>query len=159
MTAGTPQAPGSTRRPRRLRRSRTRDGVTTAVLAGLTLAAGPLLAPSPAAAADDPTQGGLWYYTVPGIDQIHASGVTGEGITIAVIDGVINTTVADLAGAHLAVHEPSFCDADGDGAADPAASTTADAHHATTLAALIAGTGAPASSTTVGVAPRAQVNY
>ena len=114
------------------------------------------------ATADDPTQGGLWYYTVPGIDQIHASGITGEGITIAVIDGPINPDVPDLAGVtNLVVREDSFCDADGDGNPEPGTGTGEDAEHATRMVSLIAGTGTGANGQpgTRGVAPGADVYH
>ena len=129
-----------------------------------TLTAGLVLAVTAAlpagATTDDPTQGGLWYYTVPGIDQIHASGVTGEGITIAVIDGPINPGVPDLTGVtNLIIREDSFCDTDGDGEPEPATGTTEDAEHATRMVSLLAGTGAGTGTDpgTRGVAPGATV--
>ena len=131
-----------------------------------TLTAGLVLAVTAAlpagATTDDPTQGGLWYYTVPGIDQIHASGITGAGITIAVIDGPINPGVPDLAGVtNLVVREDSFCDADGDGNPEPGTGTGEDAEHATRMVSLIAGTGTGANGQpgTRGVAPGATVQH
>lgn len=131
--------------------------LSAALVATLTLAVGSVGAAS--ATADDPSQGGLWYYTVPAIDQIQASGTTGAGVTIAVIDGPIDTTAPDLAGSGVEVHEPSFCDASGDGAPEPATSTGQDAAHATQLATLLAGTGAGAAGHpgVHGVAPDATV--
>ncbi len=124
--------------------------VGIAAALGLTVAV-------PAGATTDPSQGGLWYYTVPGIDQIQAAGTTGDGITIAVIDGPVNPTVPDLADAGLQVHEPSFCDLDEDGTSEPATATTLDAEHATELASLIAGTarGSGGQAGVQGVAPGA----
>ena len=126
--------------------------VLAAVAGGL--AAGPVFA-----ATDDPTEGGLWYYTVPGLPEIHATGVTGEGITVAVIDGPIYPDSPDLAGTNLILPDASFCDDDRDGVAEPATSTTFNAEHATTLTALIIGTGAGINGEpgVQGVAPDATV--
>ena len=131
-----------------------------------TLTAGLVLAVTAAlpagATTDDPTQGGLWYYTVPGIDQIHASGTTGAGITIAVIDGPINPNVPDLTGVtNLVIREESFCDFNGDGAPEAGIGTGEDAEHATRMVSLLIGTGAgkPGQPGTRGVAPGATVHH
>lgn len=136
--------------------TRTMAATAALLLAGLGtgLAAGPAVG-----AIDDPTEGGLWYYTVPGFPEIHASGVTGEGITVAVIDGPIYPDSPDLAGTNLILPEASFCDADRDGIPDEVTSRGPAAGHATTLTALIIGTGAGLNGEpgVRGVAPDATV--
>ena len=121
---------------------------------GIGVADGPA-----AAAADDPTEGGLWYYTAPGLPEIHDSGVTGEGITIAVIDGPIYPDSPDLAGTDLILPETSFCDSDSDGIPEPVTSTSEVAERATALTSLIIGTGAGIDGEpgVQGVAPGATV--
>ncbi|MFB9954855.1 S8 family peptidase [Cellulomonas denverensis] len=58
--------------------------------------------------ADGP-QDGLWWFEAMGVPEVHTQGATGAGVTIAVIDGGINTAVPTLEGADIRVHEPSFC--------------------------------------------------
>nr|WP_237727916.1 S8/S53 family peptidase [Cellulomonas sp. APG4] len=82
----------------------------------------------------------MWYYRDTGVAEAHAT-TTGEGITVAVIDSPINPDVPDLSDADLTIHEPSFCDDDGDGIPEPATSTITDAQHGTSMVALIAGDG------------------
>ena len=124
------------------------------------LVAGPAAGPA-TGVTDDPAEGGLWYYTVPGFEEIHASGVTGEGITVAVIDGPIYPDSPDLAGTNLVLPETSFCDEDDDGddLPDPVTSRMPWAEHATTLSGLIIGTGTGVSGEpgVRGVAPGATV--
>lgn len=124
-----------------------------AVLAALALA-GPAVA-TPASAATDPGDG-LWYLTRTGVEEAHAQ-TTGEGITIAVIDGPVNPAAPDLVGANLVVR-PSFCHAE-DGVTPTATSERPDAEHATGTVALLIGTGAGANGQPGirGVAPGATV--
>lgn len=132
--------------------------VAALLLAGLALG---LSGVSAVGAVDDPTEGGLWYYTVPGIGEIHASGVRGAGITVGVIDGPRYPDAPDLVGANVIVHEPSFCDADRDGVAEPAMDRSDDAEHGTSMTSLIAGTGAGINGEpgVRGVAPDATVRH
>ncbi len=123
-----------------------------ALLTALPLA---LVGSASALATEDPAiQDGLWYYTVPGIDQIQASGTTGAGVTVAIIDSTINPDAPDLVGTSLSVR-PTYCDWNGDGALDPGTSVQRDAEHATAIAGLIVGTGTGAGGRpgTKGVAP------
>lgn len=110
---------------------------------------------------DDPGDAGFWYMTTTGVEQVHASGVTGEGITIAVLDGPINPELAELVGANLEVSEDSFCDENGDGVVESAVATDGRAEHASHMAALIVGTGAPTEghAGVKGVAPGATVRH
>ena len=106
---------------RRGGRRTARSWVVAGTVLGCTLSLA--LALPAGAATDDPTQGGLWYYNVPGLAQVHASGVTGAGITVAVIDGPINPAAPDLVGANLITTEDSYCDDNGDGVPEPATTT------------------------------------
>lgn len=127
-----------------------------------------ILSPSYALAAPAPTdqrgsgdpQGGLWYVSQMGIDKAHADGYTGEGVTIAVLDGQINPSVAEFAGADLQVHEPSYC-YQTDGQPFPAQATNAPMSHGTGVTAAILGNGQGNNGEpgTVGIAPGATVKY
>lgn len=144
---------------RRGGRRTARSWVVAGTVLGCTLSLA--LALPAGAATDDPTQGGLWYYNVPGLAQIHASGVTGAGITVAIIDGPINLAVPDLTGANLITTPESFCDRNGDGVPEPATASTEAAEHATQMVSLIVGTGAGVDGQpgVPGVAPGATVRH
>jgi hypothetical protein len=129
---------------------------------GVTLAAAAvsvsLLAPTAASASTgDASDGGLWYYSATGMEQLHQR-ATGAGIRIAVIDGPVNPDAPDLAGTSFSVREPTYCvGADG----NPGSATTdADyARHATHITSLLLGTGAGVNGEpgTKGLAPGAEV--
>jgi subtilisin family serine protease len=96
-----------------------------------------------------------------GVDEVAASGVTGKGVTIAVIDGLINTQVPELADADLHVHEPSFCKGP-DGGPLLADTTIAsfDSLHGTDVVTMIAGNGHGINGVgATGVAPDATVLF
>ncbi|WP_182112081.1 MULTISPECIES: S8 family serine peptidase [unclassified Actinotalea] len=126
-----------------------------AVASAVALVAGVSVA-APASAAADPADGGLWYYTKTGVAAAHERS-TGEGITIAVIDGPVNPAAPDLVGANLVVRD-SFCGAP-DGQTPTETATDATAEHATTIISLLVGTGAGAGGQpgVRGVAPGATV--
>lgn len=106
-------------------------GAVIAVLLGLPgTAAASAVAPN----ADD----GRWYYSATGLAELHER-TTGDGITVALLDGPVNPAVADLAGADIQPHEPSYCAAEQGGAAYPATSAGADAEHSTSIATMLAG--------------------
>lgn len=132
--------------------------------AGASLAVAAVLIASGASPASADTGTGQWYIDAFHIPDIQASGITGDGVTIAVIDGPINAEVPALANSRLEVQEPSMC-LDSSGAFLPAASTAlsgpADARHGTGVASMIAGTGAGYAGGTgvAGVAPGARVLY
>ncbi|MCU1409300.1 MAG: peptidase [Rhodoglobus sp.] len=133
-----------------------------AALAALPLLVVPVLVAGPATAEDVST--GQWYLDAFHINDIHASGLTGEGVTIAVMDSPINTEVPALAGSNVEVQEPSQC-VDESGA--PLASTSTDldgllnAAHGTDVASMISGTGDgyDGQSGVAGIAPGAKVLY
>lgn len=99
---------------------------------------------------------GLWYYTRTSIADAHQR-TTGEGITIAVMDTVINPQAPDLVGADLQVR-PSTCQLE-PGSPPNDVGTGEDAEHATAIAALLVGTGAGVDGQrgVQGVAPGATV--
>lgn len=113
-----------------------------------------------ASAADDPTNGGLWYYSLPQLDTVHQR-TTGKGINVAVLDGAINPAAPDLVGVKNLITRPdSFCQ-DASGAIQPATGTAENAEHATDMASLIVGTGKGAGGQpgTLGVAPGATLRH
>lgn len=122
------------------------------------VATGALLVAPTAHAAVPGSDDGRWYYEATGLAEIHQR-TTGTGITIAVLDEAVNPGVADLAGADVQPHAPSYCAAEPGGEAYPATSAEPVAQHTTSIATMIAGTdvgtgGAPGIP---GVAPGATV--
>ena len=66
----------------------------------LTLAAGAIALPTaPARAADPIAANEQTFYAYYKLDQARAKGYTGKGVTIALIDGEVDTSVPELAGA------------------------------------------------------------
>lgn len=66
----------------------------------LALAAGAIALPAtPAHAADPITAADQSYFAYYHLDQARAKGYTGKGVTIALIDGEVDTSVPELAGA------------------------------------------------------------
>ena len=92
---------------KRHKRSRSRVRNSVAVAAVGALAAGIVSIPAaPAHAADTITAADQAYFSYYGIDRARAKGYTGEGVTIAMIDGKVNTSVPELAGANITVKTP-----------------------------------------------------
>jgi hypothetical protein len=121
-----------------------------AVALVITSAVSPIWAGAASPNADD----GRWYYSATSLAELHER-TTGEGITVAVLDGRVNTQVADLAGADVQPHEPSFCAAEPGGPAYPGTSTDADGKHATSMATMLVGqdVGSGGTAGIPGVAP------
>lgn len=83
------------------------------VLAGtLALNLGVSLAPvAPAYAADPPvTADKQNYYKYYNLKSIHDQGITGKGVTIAVLDGAVNTNIPELKGANIQDRMPCVKD-------------------------------------------------
>jgi subtilisin family serine protease len=141
------------------RASRSRRAVAAAVAAATATLL--LVGSSGATAAGSDA----WYLETLGVAAAHESGVTGEGVTIAVIDGQINPDVPTLADADLTVREPSFCYSGRDGELLPAATDELSADkptdHGTNVVSMIVGSGEgyAGQSGVTGVAPDATVNY
>lgn len=60
---------------------------------------------APAHAADPITATDQAYFAYYGLDQARAKGYTGEGVTIAMIDGPVDTSVPELKGAKITAKE------------------------------------------------------
>lgn len=92
-------------RAKRNRRLRMRHSL--AVVAVGALAAGIVSIPgAPAHAADTITAADQAYFAYYGLDRARAKGYTGGGVTIAMIDGKVDTSVPELAGADITVKIP-----------------------------------------------------
>lgn len=119
------------------------------------------VAAQPAGAADGD---GLWYFDGARVAEHHADGWTGDGVTIAILDGPVNMDVPTLANANIDVREPSFC-FDETGAPGPAISSDLSgpnsAYHGTSVVSVIAGTGEgyDGQQGVKGIAPDAKVLY
>ena len=98
--------------------------LTTAACA-LALSVGAMAVAPAAAQADDAitTQDYVSYYK---LDQARAKGYTGKGVTIAMIDGTVDTSATELAGANITVKTPCAYN-------EPDASRT----HATAVASIL----------------------
>ena len=92
----TPRRPGPARALAHVGRAVGRAGPALALAASLALAG----APGAVAVDEITTQD---YVAALGVDKEAAAGYTGEGVTIAVIDGPADTTVPELAGADITV--------------------------------------------------------
>ena len=102
---------------------------------------------------------GLWYFDAFHVGDAHAAGYTGEGVTVAVIDGSINPDLRVFEGADLTVVGPP-CDLPG----VDSTGTSSDfefARHGTGVTALVIGTGVgeDGGESTLGVAPDATVLF
>ena len=74
----------------------------------LVLAAGATALPSgPAQAADTITAADQPYFAYYHLDQARAKGYTGQGVTIAILDGEVDTSAPELATRHLAPSPPA----------------------------------------------------
>ncbi|MGG5261101.1 S8 family peptidase [Phycicoccus avicenniae] len=96
-------------------------------------------APTGVRAAAEPLPG-EWWRSAMGVDELNRAG-SGTGVTVAVIDGPIDPDVPELKG--KVVSSRSYCETPG-GATGRLLSPSAkgkDAEHATSMAALIAGSG------------------
>lgn len=92
-------------RAMRSRRTRVRNSVAVAAVGAL--AAGIVSIPAaPAHAADTITAADQSYFSYYGLDRARAKGYTGKGVTIAMIDGRVDTSVPELAGANISVTIP-----------------------------------------------------
>lgn len=88
------------------RNRRTRVRISVAVVAVGALAAGIVSIPAaPAHAADTITAADQAYFSYYGFDRARAKGYTGEGVTIAMIDGPVDTSVPELKGAKITAKE------------------------------------------------------
>ena len=110
--------------------------VLTTAACALALSVGAVAVAPSSARADDTitTQDYVSYYK---LDQARAKGYTGQGVTIAMIDGTVDTSAPELAGAKITVKTPC-----------PYKETDASRTHATAIASILV-------SKNYGVAPDA----
>jgi subtilisin family serine protease len=140
-------------------KSRARRTMTFAAIAAAAALAFSAAAPASAADGD-----GRWYFDALRVAEHHAAGWTGDGVTIAILDGPVNMDVPTLKNANIDVHEPSFC-FDEEGSPEPAISSDLSgrnsAYHGTSVVSVIAGTGDgyPGQQGVQGIAPDAKVLY
>ena len=132
--------------------------IFAALLSIVGLALVPPAAATPAL-DEQSREGGLWHFDRLHLDEIHELGITGEGVTIAVIDDGINTQVPELAGANIDV-KGRWCVDFESGEAQPAESTDLEiSEHGTSVVSMIVGNGTAADGGTGarGVAPGANI--
>lgn len=92
---------------RAMRSKQVRARNAAAVAAVGALAVGIVSIPvGPAHAADTITAADQSYFSYYGLDRARAKGYTGKGVTIAMIDGRVDTSVPELAGANISVTIP-----------------------------------------------------
>lgn len=97
---------GGEAKVKRHKRSRLRVRNSVAVAAVGALAAGIVSIPAaPAHAADTITAADQAYFSYYGFDRARTKGYTGEGVTIAMIDGPVDTSVPELTGAKITAKE------------------------------------------------------
>ena len=90
-----------------MRRKQVRAKSVAAVAAVGALAVGIVSIPTaPAHAADTITAADQSYFSYYGLDRARAKGYTGKGVTIAMIDGRVDTSVPEFAGANISVTIP-----------------------------------------------------
>lgn len=123
-------------KPRRARRKSRRAWGASA--AALVIAAGVTTLPTTSARADNTiTAADQPYFAYYHLDQARAKGYTGEGVTIAMIDGPVEMSAAELAGA--SIQEREMCTID---------SSLASKSHGTSVASVLV-------SGSYGIAPEA----
>ena len=106
----------------------------------LALATGATALPSgPAHAADTITAADQPYFAYYHLDQARAKGYTGQGVTIAILDGEVDTSAPELTGADITDKSPCTV-----------TSSTASISHGTAMAALLV-------AHDYGIAPNAKI--
>ena len=127
--------------------------VATVGVLALTLGA-------PSTASADQTSDELWYFTAFHVQEAHDAGVTGAGVTIAVIDSQLYPGLPEFVGADIVPQRALGCkDLQGDSI--PTTSSDFAAWHGTNVTALIVGSGMGYRSArgVQGVAPKASVLF
>lgn len=143
-------------------------GVGRSSLAAVSAALA-LLVAAPMAAAAVPAQGalsqdervsGLWYADRMKFDQIREQGLTGKGITIAVVDDAINLDAPELQGADIEVRG-QFCKNRATGDSPPAVSDELARSHGTNVVSMLVGNGVAGDGElgTQGIVPEAKILF
>ncbi|KAB1662452.1 S8 family serine peptidase [Pseudoclavibacter chungangensis] len=127
---------------------------TLATVIALPLGAGVATGATPEPDPYASVQDGTWYFDKFGIGSIHAEGITGAGITVAVLDTPINPDVPDLRGTDLEPRTEHVCPNGYDGISDEE-----EAGHGTSMTSVIIGNDAGVGDLRgiPGVAPDAKV--
>ncbi|GAA4125435.1 hypothetical protein GCM10022415_32320 [Knoellia locipacati] len=136
-------------RPLRLRRA--------FAVAAASAVASVALVGAPAATAD-PLDDGQWWRAAMGVDELNGAGA-GQGVTVAVIDGPIDSSVPELKGRVAASSTECLTKT---GGRQASTATGAAADHATSMASLIVGSGkgtAAGGRGIAGIAPRATLRH
>lgn len=113
-----------------------------------------------AAMSDDERASALWYTQRLKFDQIREQGLTGKGITIAVIDDAINLEAAELQGADIEVRG-QFCRDRDTGAEFSPTTDDFERSHGTSVVSMLVGNGTAADGGlgTQGIVPDAKVLF
>ena len=121
--------------------------------------AGTIVLASATAASAAPADDGFWYFDIYGVQDAHDAGLTGEGITIAVLDSQINLDVPTLQGADIEVLDSACYEEDG--SLIPAESTDLAAEHATNIVSYLVGSGEgyPGQTGIKGIVPDAKIIF
>lgn len=124
------------------------------------LGAGSVAVPAHAEADASARVSGLWYVDRLKLPEVRDLGLTGKGITIAVIDDAINPEVAELQGADIEV-VGQFCRDQASGSELPAATDDVARAHGTDVTAMLVGNGVAADGGqgTQGIVPDATVRF
>ena len=132
--------------------------VASFLSAGTPLAAGAV--PHKAALADEERAAGLWYADRMKFDQIREQGLTGSGITIAVVDDAINLDAPELQGANIEVRG-QFCRNRETGDSPPAVSDDLARSHGTNVVSMLVGNGVAGDGGlgTQGIVPKAKILF
>lgn len=121
------------------------------LVAPLALGVAALLVGAPVAASADDVDP-LWYFDQMGVQAVHDAGITGEGVTIAVLDGKINLDLVTLADADIRVRDLGGCSVE---STDPTA-----AAHGSSVTSLLVGNGTSAGGAgPKGIVPSATILY
>jgi len=97
---------------------------------------------------------GQWWYDAYGVDQVHAEGLTGQGLKIAVIDSQMNPDLPVFEGADLTIAPGAGCRD-----AEPTTDQLNDhSRHGSTVTALLIGNGTGAGAIS-GIVPDASVTF
>jgi len=120
---------------------------------------GAIVAAPVSSASAAPGDDGFWYYDAYHIQDARDAGLTGEGVTIAVLDSQINLDVPTLKGADIDVQDSACWDESG--ALIPPTSTDLVAQHGTNVVSYLVGSGDgyPGQTGVKGIVPDAKIIY
>lgn len=135
-------------------RARTHRALRTRLrrfMAPVALGVAALLVGAPVAASADDVNP-LWYFDQMGVQAVHDAGITGEGVTIAVLDGKFNPDLVTFDGADIELRPLEGCELE--------STNKLDAGHGSDVTSLIVGNGTSSSGAGAkGIAPDVRVLY